>query len=108
MSNRNQALVLGVAVLTIAALACQVPIGANQAQATAEPSEIPTEISSPTPEAPAAQMSENTNCRTGPLAVYDLIATYLTGKVLEITGRNAEGDYWYVADREAGDRECWL
>ena len=131
--------------LTLAALACQAPIG-NQAteitpartadielavagtlavastqtaaaapptatdvpEATLEPSQTPTETSTPTPEAPAAQLTENTNCRTGPLAIYDLIATYLTGKVLEITGRNEESDYWYVADSDVPGRECWL
>ncbi len=84
------------------------PTATAEPEATAEPSETPTVTATPTPEAPAAQLTENTNCRTGPLAIYDLIATYLTGKVLEITGRNAESEYWYVADPDVPGRECWL
>ena len=84
------------------------PTATDEPEASAEPSETPTMTATPTPEAPAAQLTENTNCRTGPLAVYDLIATYLTGKILEITGRNAESEYWYVADPEVPGRECWL
>lgn len=61
-----------------------------------------------TPEAPTARLTANTNCRTGPLAVYDLIATYLSGKVLEVTGKSAASDYWYVADPEQPSRQCWL
>lgn len=84
------------------------PTATDEPEASAEPSETPTRTATPTPEAPAAQLTENTNCRTGPLAIYDLIATFLTGKVLEIRGRNAESEYWYVADPEVPGRECWL
>jgi len=68
----------------------------------------PTETLTPTPSTPSAFLTENTNCRKGPLVVYDLVATYLTGKVLTILGKNDVGDYVYVVDPEPPAKQCWL
>lgn len=68
----------------------------------------PTDTLTPTPSTPSAFLTENTNCRKGPLVVYDLVATYLTGKVLNILGKNAAGDYLYVVDPQPPGKECWL
>jgi hypothetical protein len=68
----------------------------------------PTETLTPTPSAPTAYLTENTNCRKGPLVAYDLVATYLTGKVLNILGKNAAGDYVFVIDPEPPGKQCWL
>lgn len=68
----------------------------------------PTETLTPTPSIPLAYLTENTNCRKGPLVVYDLVATYLAGKVLNILGKNAAGDYVYVVDPEPPGKQCWL
>lgn len=75
-----------------------------------EPSETPTPTVtlSPTLEPPRGQLTENTNCRTGPLSIYDLISTYLAGKTLDILGRNAEQTYWYVSDPMEPGTQCWL
>jgi hypothetical protein len=73
---------------------------------TPEPSASPTVTQTPTPEGAFASLSENTNCRTGPLAIYDLIATVLSGQQVEISGKNAAGDYWYVTTPNG--RDCWL
>ena len=68
---------------------------------------VATATASATPP-PSAQLTENTNCRSGPLLVYDLITTLLTGQEVEIVGRNAAGDYWYVLDPDNPARGCWL
>jgi hypothetical protein len=57
---------------------------------------------------PIASLTQNTNCRGGPLAVYDLIRTFLIGESARITGKNAGGDYWYVTDPNQPGKDCWL
>jgi hypothetical protein len=57
---------------------------------------------------PLASLTQNTNCRGGPLAVYDLIRTFLIGESVPITGKNAAGDYWYVTDPNQPGNDCWL
>lgn len=76
--------------------------------ATTTPEATATPAPSPTPSAPMASLTQNTNCRGGPLAVYDLIRTFLTGDSAQITGKNASGDYWYVTDPNQPTKDCWL
>lgn len=134
MSNRSRPLLCLCLILLLAALACNFTFpaggpGIGQDPATDTPASIPTETEppdtptatlepsatttptitpTPTPEPARAQLTENTNCRTGPLSVYDLISTFLTGKTLDIVGRNAEQTYWYVSDPQEPGTECWL
>jgi hypothetical protein len=75
---------------------------------TATPSASPTLTETPTPAVPLASLTQNTNCRSGPLAVYDLIRTFLTGETAQITGKDAGGDYWYVTDPSQPGKDCWL
>lgn len=96
---------------TVAAVSTQTAAAAQGATETPLPpteTETPTLALTATPEPPMARLTGDTNCRTGPLVVYDLIATYRTGKELKITGRSAASDYWYVADPDQPSRECWL
>ncbi len=72
------------------------------------PSPTPTITLTATLEPARASLTGDTNCRTGPLVVYDLITTYPEGKLLDITGRSASSDYWYVSDPDQPSRECWL
>lgn len=73
---------------------------------TPEPTATATATMTPTSEGSFASLTANTNCRTGPLAIYDLIATVLSGQQVRILGRNSAGDYWYVT--AANGRDCWL
>jgi len=80
---------------------------------TAAPTETatPAETATPTttiPNWPLAQLTENTHCRKGPLAAYDLVITYLNGQLLDILGKNAAGDYWFVANPDNPSANCWL
>ncbi len=73
---------------------------------TASPTATITQT--PTPEFPTANLSENTNCRTGPGLVYDLIRTLLRGDSARILGRNTDGTYWYIQDPSRPGDDCWL
>lgn len=85
-----------------------VPTDTPEPSLTPTETQTPTDTLTPTPSIPMAYLTENTNCRKGPLLVYDLVATYLTGKVLNILGQNAAGDYVYVVDPEPPAKQCWL
>jgi hypothetical protein len=84
------------------------------ASATPSPGSSPTATLTATPAAtatqpvPMASLTQNTNCRGGPLAVYDLIRTILIGESAQIAGKNAAGDYWYVTDPNQPGKDCWL
>ncbi len=75
---------------------------------TATPDATATPEATATPSVPLASLTQNTNCRRGPLAVYDLIRTFLTGQSAQIIGKNAAGDYWYIADPGQPGKDCWL
>ena len=68
----------------------------------------PTISPTPTPDKAIVYISENTNCRTGPQDVYDLLHTYLAGDMADIIGKNQEETFWYVQDQEGGFLKCWL
>jgi hypothetical protein len=68
----------------------------------------PTITPSPTPEKAMIYISENTNCRTGPKDVYDLIHTFMAGDMADIIGKNQEETFWYIQDQEGGYLKCWL
>jgi hypothetical protein len=73
---------------------------------TPEPTSTPTSTLSPTPEGAFALLSDDTHCRTGPLVVFELIDTVLTGQQVRILGRSPAGDYWYVTGPNG--RDCWM
>jgi hypothetical protein len=75
---------------------------------TPTPSATPTPVATATPSIPIASLTQNTNCRGGPLAIYDLIRTFLIGESAQITGKDAAGDYWYVTDPSQPGKDCWL
>jgi len=82
------------------------PTATASMTSTPEPTATPTVSLTPTPEGAFASLSANTHCRTGPLAIYDLIATVLTGQQVRIVGKNFAGDYWYVTTPNG--RDCWM
>jgi len=104
--DANNATVVAGLTQTAALPAPELPV---EAEGTA--SATPTETATPTatiPSSPSAQLTENTNCRKGPLAAYDLVITYLNGQLLDILGKNAAGDYWFVANPNNPSANCWL
>lgn len=81
------------------------------------PTDTPTEptIDQPTPttaftatlSVPMVEVSVNTNCRTGPGIVYDLISALLIGQEAEVVARSADGAYWVIRN-PTGSGTCWL
>jgi hypothetical protein len=56
---------------------------------------------------PMVEVSVNTNCRTGPGIVYDLISALLIGQQAEVVARSADSAYW-VIENPTGSGTCWL
>ena len=56
---------------------------------------------------PMVPVSVNTNCRTGPGVIYDLVSALLVGQEAEVVARNADGNYW-VIQNPGGSGTCWL
>ena len=61
----------------------------------------------PTYSAPSLKVIQQTNCRQGPGQDYDVVFTYLPGKILEIVGRYEPNNFWLVKSPESGGT-CWL
>jgi hypothetical protein len=95
----------------VAGLTQTAPLPAPESPVEAEGTATPTEtatLAATIPTSPSALLTENTHCRTGPLAVHDLVITYLNGQLLDILGKNAAGDYWFVANPNNSSANCWL
>jgi hypothetical protein len=58
--------------------------------------------------APYALVTGNTNCRTGPGSVYDLLHTYLAGDQVQLEGKSEDGFFWYTSHLEGLNPDCWL
>jgi hypothetical protein len=71
--------------------------------ATATP--LPTLTSTP---GPYAMITGNTNCRTGPGSVYDLLHTYLAGDEAQLLGKSQDGFFWYTSNQGGIAPDCWL
>jgi hypothetical protein len=86
----------------------------TEVPATETPSVTPTETPSPepsatfTPEAPKAAVVRETNCRVGPGGMYDLVAKYQVGQMLNVVAKDLGGGYWFVQNPEKPDEQCYL
>ena len=67
-----------------------------------------TVTATPTYSVPTLKVIQQTNCRQGPGQDYDVVFTYLPGKVLEIVGRYDPGNFWLVKSPESAGGTCWL
>ena len=104
---------------TIAAQTLAVPDETEETVITVEeatpvpPTETPTDLPTATLaftatlSVPMVQVSVNTNCRTGPGAIYDLVSALLVSQEAEVVARNADGSYW-VIQNPGGAGSCWL
>lgn len=82
--------------------------------ATPEPEVSPTltltatTASTATPAVPMISVTTNTNCRTGPGAIYDYRGALLVGESAEIVARSVVGNYWYIVNPDNPGEFCWL
>jgi hypothetical protein len=63
---------------------------------------------SPTPSSPMITVSVETNCRTGPGTVYDILGVLRPGQTAEVIGRNSSGDTWIIELPSNPSVTCWL
>ncbi|KAF0111383.1 MAG: Uncharacterized protein FD147_990 [Chloroflexi bacterium] len=75
---------------------------------TFTPTLTPTITLSPTPEGVFLTLSKDTNCRKGPLAVFQAVTTVKAGQTVEVVGRNPENDTYYVKNPNSPGSFCWL
>jgi uncharacterized protein YraI len=59
------------------------------------------------PHAPLATVKSETDCRAGPSTEYPVQDTLKAGEILEIQGRDQDGDAWVVFDPDLGGN-CWV
>ncbi len=98
---------------TATALALTFIAQSSQPAATELPSStpFPTDTSTITPTStssiPMVTVSVNTNCRTGPGVVYDLIGALLAGEQAVVVGKFSAGNYWIINNPDSSGT-CWL
>jgi hypothetical protein len=75
---------------------------------TATPEFTATITLTPTPSVPMASVSQNTNCRTGPGANYDLSGALTIGDSAEVVGKSTSTGYWIIKTPGNAAATCWL
>ena len=98
-------------------LAATITAQALTIQATSPTLSIPTETPTleftptitltSTPEVPMVSVSTNTNCRTGPSVIFDLIGALTVGQTTEVVGKFQNGSYWIIKNPNSSGN-CWL
>ena len=74
--------------------------------APGQPTETATLTS--TPCSPTVTANLNANIRSGPGTVYDQIGALLTGESATITGKNADGTWWYITKPGLPGGNGWI
>jgi hypothetical protein len=84
-------------------------------QASGPTSEVPPGTSQPPGPAvepastvPLVSASMDTNCRTGPSTVYEVISYLLVGKSSEVVNKYQNGLWWVIKDPNNPTRHCWV
>ena len=75
---------------------------------TPEPPSSATPDFTGTPTTPMIDVSVDTNCRTGPGAIFERVGILLVGETAEIVGREPKGEYWYIRNPDTGPEFCWV
>jgi hypothetical protein len=92
---------------TLLALTANPPLVTDTPVATPLPTETGTITPTDTPSVPMVTVSTNTNCRTGPGVVYDLIGALLVGEKAVVVGKFTSGNYWIINNPDSSGT-CWL
>ena len=85
---------------------------------TAPIEELPTGTPSPTPSPGitstpelaylTGKVTKNTNCRSGPKDVYELVHILKKGDTVTLLGKNPESTFWFVRWQNGDVYECWM
>ena len=92
---------------TLIALTASQPTATEIPSSTPFPTDTPTITPTSTSSVPMATVSVNTNCRTGPGVVYDLIGALLVGEQAVVVGKYTAGNYWIINNPDSSGT-CWL
>jgi len=84
------------------------PVAELPPSQTPTPSETPTVTPTSTSSVPMARVSQNTNCRSGPGTVYDLVYVFMIGDEAEIIARSSAPNYVIIEVPDGSGDECWL
>lgn len=87
---------------TLASTVAVTPSETPTATLTLEPS------ATSTPEPPRAEVVRESNCRIGPGGLYDLVAKYQVGQMLNVVAKDLGGGYWFVQNPEKLEEQCYL
>jgi len=61
-----------------------------------------------TPTLPSVTAKQNTNCRSGPGPIYDLIGALQSGQTSYAHGRNSTSSWWYIENPRKSGSYCWV
>ena len=75
---------------------------------TATETPLPEPSATATAEIPIAEVRRESNCRVGPGALYDLVAKYQVGQMLEVVAKDLGGGYWFVKNPDKPEEQCYL
>jgi len=92
--------------LTLTTLPSETLTPTLEITATITPTVGPSE--SATPDVVLGQVNKQTNCRTGPGAIYDLVATYSAKTNLQIVAQDLGGGYIFVQNPANPTEACWI
>jgi hypothetical protein len=93
---------------TLAAMPSNTPEFTFTPSLTPTPEFTTTPTFTLTPTIPLVNVSVNTNCRTGPGEIYDLVGVLEVGKSAEVVGRAADGGSWIIRWPGNPAKTCWL
>jgi len=72
------------------------------------PTLTPTITLTPTPEGAWINVSTETRCRLGPGKAYDQVGGLPSGKMVQVFGKNPNGDYYYIRNPDNPASFCWV
>ena len=92
---------------TLRAMMTNTPTVTPTSQFSLTPSLTPLPTLTATPPFPMVSVTMDTNCRSGPGKVYDMIGALPVGKSAEVVGRDAYNQYWIIQNPN-NPGTCWL
>jgi hypothetical protein len=88
--------------------ATQEALATNTPEFTPTPTLSPTQTSTLTPSVPMVTVSVNTNCRSGPSTVYDILGVMMVGHQAQVVGRSTLSDTMIIQLPSNLNVTCWL
>ena len=57
---------------------------------------------------PIATSFADSNCRSGPDTIFEIVGYFLAGEQSEIHGRNPDQTWWYIKNPDIAEGFCWV